>query len=202
MKNAVAKLAIDFLSTIAFLAVYAATGNVAAATFVAIATALAQFVHARVTKQPLSFMTAASLVLAVALGGATLLTNDPRFVLIKPSIAHFAIGTIMLRRGWMLRYLPPIVTTTIPHAVTVAGYAWAALMVVLGLGVIAAAMTGDIMLWGIYVGGIAIGAKISAFFAQYLILRILVRRVLMRDPALAASFGFTTPAAAAPGTTA
>ena len=72
-----------------------------------------------------------------------MLTNDPRFVLAKPAIAHFAIGAIMLKRGWMLRYMPPIVTETIPEYVTVAGYAWAALMFALGAGTIAVAMTGD-----------------------------------------------------------
>ena len=42
-------------------------------------------------------MTYASLALVIVLGTATLLTNDPRFVLVKPSIAHFAIGAIMLK---------------------------------------------------------------------------------------------------------
>jgi intracellular septation protein A len=196
MKDALAKLAVDFLSTIAFLAVYGVSGNVAAATLVAIAIAIGQFVHARVSGRPLSFMTAASLILVIALGGATLLTHDPRFVLIKPSIAHFAIGAIMLRRGWMLRYLPPIVTATIPHAVTVAGYAWAALMFVLGAGTIAVAMTGDMWLWGIYVGVVAVGAKIAAFLVQYMIFRLLVRRAFIRDPALASQFGITTAATA------
>ena len=77
-------------------------------------------------------MTWASLGLVIVLGGATLLTHDPRFVLAKPAIGHFAIGVIMLKRGWMLRYMPPIVTENIPEYVTVAGYAWAALMFVLG----------------------------------------------------------------------
>ena len=191
MKDALAKLAVDFLSTIVFLGVYAASGNVTAATLVAIAIAVGQLIHARLGGKPLSFMTAASLILAVALGGATLLTHDPRFVLIKPSIVHFAIGGIMLHRGWMLRYLPPIVNTTIPHAVTVAGYGWAALMFALGAGVIAVAMTGDIRRWGIYVGGVAIGVKVAAFVAQYVMFRVLVRRALMREPALAVQFGIT-----------
>ena len=82
-------------------------------------------------------MTYASLARVIVLGSATLLTDDPRFVLAKPSIAHFAIGTIMLKRGWMLRYVPPIVAQTIPEYVTFAGYAWAALMIALGAGTIA-----------------------------------------------------------------
>jgi intracellular septation protein len=174
MKDVFARLATDFFSTIVFLALYLITGNVVLATSVAIAGAVAQVIYARVRDQPLGFMTYASLALVIVLGSATLLTNDPRFVLAKPSIAHFAIGAIMLKRGWMLRYLPPIVTETIPEYVTVAGYAWAALMFALGAGVIAVASTGDIKLWAIYVSAVAIGAKVAAFAVQYVAFRVLV----------------------------
>jgi intracellular septation protein len=141
---------------------------------VAIAGAVAQVVYSRVKGQELGFMTWASLALVIVLGSATLFTHDPRFVLAKPSIAHFAIGAIMLKRGWMLRYLPPIVTETIPEYVTVAGYAWAALMFALGAGVIAVASSGDIELWAFYVSVVAIGAKVLAFAIQYVAFRILV----------------------------
>ena len=174
MKDVFARLGTDFFSTIVFLALYVITGNILLATSVAIAGAIAQVVYARIKGEPLSFMTWASLGLVIVLGSATLLTSDPRFVLAKPSIAHFAIGAIMLKRGWMLRYLPPIVTETIPEYVTVAGYAWAALMFALGLGVIAVASTGDITLWAFYVSVVAIGAKVAAFAVQYVAFRILV----------------------------
>ena len=174
MKTVFAKLATDFFSTIMFLAVYFATDQVLLATGVAIAAAVAQVVHARIKRESLGFMTYASLALVIVLGSATLLTNDPRFVLAKPAIAHFAIGAIMLKRGWMLRYMPPIVAETIPEYVTAAGYAWAALMFALGAGTIAIALTGDIKLWALYVSVVAIGAKIAAFAVQYVAFRILV----------------------------
>jgi intracellular septation protein A len=176
MANVFRQLLVDFLSAIVFLAVYAATSDVLIATGVAIAGTIAQFVHARITSQKLEFMTYASLALVIVLGGATLLTGDPRFALIKPSIAHFAIGLVMLRRGWMLRYLPPIVTDNIPEYVNGAGYAWAALMFVLGIGNIAIAMTGDIKLWAFYISVVAIGAKIIAFAVQYVIFRVIITR--------------------------
>jgi intracellular septation protein A len=172
MKDVFAKLGTDFLSTIIFLVLYLSTDNVVLATSVAIAGAIAQVIYSRVKGQPLGFMTYASLV--IVLGGATLLTHDPRFVLAKPSIAHFAIGTIMLKRGWMLRYMPPLVAETIPEYVTIAGYAWAALMFALGLGVIAVASTGDLKLWAFYVSVVAIGAKVAAFAVQYVAFRLLV----------------------------
>jgi intracellular septation protein A len=174
MKDVFAKLGTDFFSTIVFLALYFISGNVLLATAVAIAGAIAQLIYVHVRAQPLGFMTYASLALVVVLGSATLLTNDPRFVLAKPSIAHFAIGAIMLKRGWMLRYMPPVVAETIPEYVTFAGYAWAALMFALGAGVIAVAMTGDMALWALYVSVVAIGAKVAAFAVQYVAFRILV----------------------------
>jgi intracellular septation protein A len=174
MKDVFTRLATDFFSTIVFLALYLISGNVLLATGVAIAGAVAQVIYARIGGEPLRFMTYASLALVIVLGGATLLTRDPRFVLAKPAIAHFAIGAIMLKRGWMLRYMPPIVTETIPGYVTIAGYAWAALMFALAAGTIAVAATGDIKLWAFYVSVVAIGAKVVAFAVQYVVFRILV----------------------------
>ena len=174
MKDALRRLGFDFLSTIVFLVIYLSTGDVILATAVAIAGAIAQVVWSRIKGQTLGYMTWASLGLVIVLGGATLLTHDPRFVLAKPAIGHFAIGAIMLKRGWMLRYMPPIVTDTVPEYVTVAGYAWAALMIALGAGTVAVAATGDMKLWAIYVSVVAVGAKVAAFAVQYVAFRLLV----------------------------
>jgi intracellular septation protein len=174
MKDVFVKLGSDFLSTIVFLAVYLVTDNVVLATSVAIAGAVGQVIYARIKGKPLGFMTWASLGLVIVLGSATLLTHDPRFVLAKPAIGHFAIGTIMLKRGWLLRYMPPIVAETIPEYVVIAGYAWAALIFALGLGTIAVAATGDLKLWTIYVSVVLVGAKLAAFAVQYVAFRLLV----------------------------
>jgi intracellular septation protein len=174
MRDVFVRLGSDFLSTIIFLGVYLTTGSLALATVLAIAGAAVQVIHARLRGESLNFMAYASLALVIVLGSATLLTNDPRFMLAKPSIAHFAIGAIMLKRGWMLRYMPPIVVETIPEYVTLAGYAWAMLMFALGFGTIAVALTGDLRLWTIYVSVIAIGVKVIAFAVHYVLFRVLV----------------------------
>jgi intracellular septation protein len=174
MKGVLIRLGSDFLSAIVFLVLYLLTDNVVLATSVAIGGAIAQVIHARVKRRELGFMTWASLALVIVLGTATILTRDPRFVLAKPSIAHFAIGAIMLKRGWMLRYMPQIAVETIPEYVTIAGYAWAALMFALGAGTIAVALTGDLKLWAFYVSFVAIGAKVLAFAIQYVAFRLLI----------------------------
>jgi intracellular septation protein A len=181
MADVFKKLAVDFFATIIFLLVYAATGNVLIATGVAIAGAIAQLVYAKASGKPLSYMTYASLALVILLGGLTLLTNDPRFVLAKPSIAHFAIGAIMLKRGWLERYMPQIVRDNAPDLIVAAGYGWAALMGVLGLGVIAVAMTGDMKLWALYVSVIAVGAKVIAGAITYGVLRLVIGRRLRQQ---------------------
>jgi intracellular septation protein len=174
MKDVFARLGADFFSTILFLAIYLATDNILLATGVAIAGAIAQVIYSRVNGKPLGYMTYASLAMVIVLGTATLLTHDPRFVLAKPAIGHFAIGAIMLKRGWLLRYMPAIVTDNIPEYVTMAGYAWAALMFVLGAGTIGVAMTGDMKLWTFYVTVVLLGAKFAAFAMQYVAFRLLV----------------------------
>ncbi len=174
MKSVFARLGADFFSTIVFLAIYLTTDNVLLATGVAIAGAIAQVIYSRVRGSELGYMTWASLALVIVLGSATLLTHDPRFVLAKPAIGHFAIGIIMLKRGWMLRYMPAIVTETIPEYVTFAGYAWAALCFALGAGTIGVAMTGDMKLWTFYVTVVLVGAKIAAFAIQSVAFYLLV----------------------------
>jgi intracellular septation protein A len=174
MREVFARLGIDFFSTIVFLGIYLASDNIVLATAVAIVGAIGQVIYSRIRGKELHVMTWASLTLVIVLGGATILTRDPRFVLAKPAIAHFAVGAIMLRRGWMLRYMPPIAVETIPDYITFAGYAWAGLMVVLGAGTIAVAATGNLRLWAFYVSVVAVGAKILAFAVQYIVLRIIV----------------------------
>lgn len=174
MKDVFARLATDFFSTIVFLVVYLATDNIILATGVAIAGAIAQVIYSRIKGRDLGYMTWASLGLVIVLGTATILTSDPRFVLAKPAIAHFAVGAVMLKRGWMLRYMPPLVAETIPEYVTFAGFAWAALMFALGAGTVAIAMTGDLKLWTLYVSVVVVGAKVAAFAVQYVVFRLAV----------------------------
>ena len=174
MKDVFRRLGSDFLSTIVFLVIYLTTDNVILATGVALAGAIGQVIWFRFKGESLGYMTWASLGLVIVLGGMTLLTHDPRFVLAKPAIGHAAIGLIMLKRGWMLRYMPPIVSQTIPEYVTAAGYAWSALCFVLAAGTIAVAMSGDMKLWAIYVSVVLLGAKVAAFAIQYVAFRLLV----------------------------
>ena len=174
MKDVFGRLVTDFLSALVFFAIYLISDSIVLATSIAIAAAIGQVAYSRFNGRELGSMTYASLGLVILLGTITLFTNDPRFMFAKPAIAHFAVGAIMLKRGWMLRYVPAIAAETIPEYVTAAGYAWAALMFALGLGTIAVAATGDLKIWAIYISVVATGAKIAAFAIQFVVFRLII----------------------------
>ena len=179
MRTALAQLLSDFLSAIVFLVIYGATDNLYLATGAAIAVSIVQFAAAKIRGQPLDPMQWLVLGMVIVLGSATLITQDSRFIMVKPSIIHFAVGAVMLRRGWMMRYLPPIVRDNVPESVLVgAGYAWAALMFALGALNIVIAVTLPFAVWAWFISVGAIGAKVVAFLVQYAIFRTIVRRKL------------------------
>src|SRR5262245_36994945 len=106
MRTALTELANDFLTAIVFLVVYLLSDNLYLAAGAAIVVAIGQFIVLKLRKRPIDLMYWLGLGLVVVLGAATIITEDSRFIMVKPSMVHFAVGAVMLRRGWMLRYLP------------------------------------------------------------------------------------------------
>src|SRR6516165_9387601 len=155
------------------------SGSVFAAAAVAVTAGLAQLAHLRLTRRRIEPMQWMSLGLVVVLGGATMLTQSPRFIMIKPTIVHFAVATVMLRRGWMLRYLPEIVVRNVPRpTIVAAGYAWAALLAALGLANLFIALRFDFATWAWFIFVGSVGAKLAAFALQYGMFRAIVRQRL------------------------
>ena len=143
----------------------------------AVAAGLAQLFRLKLTRRRIEPMQWMSLGLVVVLGGATMLTQSPRFMMIKPTIVHFAVATVMLRRGWMLRYLPEIVLRNVPEpTIVAAGYAWAALLAALGLANLFIALRFDFAIWAWFISVGSVGAKLAAFAVQYGVFRAIVRQ--------------------------
>jgi intracellular septation protein len=44
--------------------------------------------------------------LVLVMGGATIVLHDPRFMMYKPTIYYIGAGLVMLKPGWMYRYMP------------------------------------------------------------------------------------------------
>ena len=177
MRSALLQLGEDFLSTIVFLVLFVASGHLVLAVAGALAVGVGQFVLLRRRGKPIDLMQGLSLALVIAFGAAALITEDSRFMMAKPSVIHFAVGAVMLRPGWMSRYMPPIVRETVPSNVLLAsGYAWAALMFALGLTNLYVAATFSFAAWAWFISVGAVGAKVIAFLLQVFVLRMLVRR--------------------------
>jgi intracellular septation protein len=181
MKTALLQLVEDFLSAFVFLGVYLMVGNLPLAVGSALAVGLGQFAFLHWRGQRIEVMQWLSLALVIVLGAAALMTNDARFMMAKPSIIHFAIGAVMLRPGWMERYMPSIVKEQVSESVlALNGYAWAGLMFILGISNLYVAAYCSPATWAWFISVVAIGAKVAAFAAQYVLLQILVRRDLDR----------------------
>ena len=73
-----------------------------------------QVVLLKLRGRPVDAMQWLSLGLVVVMGGATLLTHDRHFIMVKPTIIYLAVGAVMLKPGWMNRYLPAIVQENAP----------------------------------------------------------------------------------------
>jgi intracellular septation protein A len=188
MRQALAHLFADLFSTILFVTLYAITGDVVLTTAIAVGAGIAQMAYQKLRGRPVDAMEILSLVLVVVFGGLALVTHNGRFIMAKPSIIHFAIGAVMLRRGWMDRYLPAVAHDNLPSWIIVgAGYGWAALMFGLGLANLAVAAWCDRQTWTLYITIVPLTAKFAAFGLQYLVFRYLIVRQLRRQrPALAA----------------
>ena len=177
MKQALGQLLSDFLSAILFLVVYALSGDLIVAAAIAVAAGVVQLGRIWLTGRRVEPMQWMSLGLVLILGGATMLTQSPRFLMVKPTIVHLAVAAVMLRRGWMTRYLPEIVVQNVPEpAIVAAGYAWAGLLAVIGVVNVIIALRFDFATWAWFVSVGAVGAKLLAFALQYGVFRTIIRQ--------------------------
>jgi intracellular septation protein len=106
--RAVRLLLLDLASTVVFLILFLVTHNTILSVSLGMALGLTQIGIQFVRRKPIDTMEWLSLFLIIAAGTATLVTDDPRFVLFKPSVIYVIVGVVMLKPGWMNRYLPAI----------------------------------------------------------------------------------------------
>jgi intracellular septation protein len=159
-------LMMDLASTILFLVVYLATDSLYVAVGLGMALGVAQIGWQYVRKQPIGSLQLLSVVLILASGTATFFTRDPTFVMLKPSVIYCIVGAVMLRRGWMNRYLPER-AQPVADVATTFGYVWAALMFASAVLNIALALTLDAKTWAALMSAWGLASKIGLFLIQY-----------------------------------
>lgn len=170
-------LLLDMASTFFYLAVFLTTKSIPIAAAAGVGLGIAQIVWERTRGKPIEAMQWMSLFLVVASAIATVLTNDPRFVMLKASVIYVIVGVVMLKPGWMNRYLPPIAVEVVPDIGVIFGFIWAGLMFVSAAVNIATALTMSVIGWTAFMSTYALGTKLSLFLVQYGTMRFIgVRR--------------------------
>lgn len=177
-------LALDLASTLVFLFLFLLTHNTVLSVSLGIAFGVTQIGIQIVRRKRIDTMEWLSLFLVVAAGTATLLTHDPRFVLFKPSVIYAIVGCVMLKPGWLNRYLPEIARTVVPDVAIMVGYAWAGLMFVSAAVNAFVALTCEIATWAVVMPIFGIVSKLAMFLGGFAALRLTARRRIRAMPAL------------------
>ena len=178
-------LLLDLASTVLFLALYLATDNLFLAVGLGMALGVVQIGWQLFKRKPVEALQWLSLVLILASGTATFFTHDPRFVMLKPSVIYCIVGVVMLKRGWMNRYLPPR-AEPVKDVATLFGYVWAGLMFFsAGLNLIVA-FNFSVVTWSAFMSIYAIVSKAALFPIGFVTMRAIGKRRRARI-ALAAS---------------
>lgn len=166
----------DLFSSILFAVLLAAGVDPLAATIIAMATGVAHVGLLLLLRRQVAPLQWASLGLVMVFGGASLLVHDPRFLMSKPTIIYALLAAFMLRKGWMLRYLPPIAQGKGRGAMIAWGYVWAGLMALTGVLNLAIAIAWPEH-WPLYKASFPIASKLALFGVQY----VHVRAVSIRE---------------------
>jgi intracellular septation protein A len=176
--HAAKPLLLDFLSTIVFLILVAMKVDPTLAASLAIALGVGQVLFLKFTGRPVAALQWMGLGLVLVFGTASLLTHDTRFLMVKPTVIYLLIGGVMLQRGWMMRYLPPIAAGHAEDVMIAFGYVWAGLMLFTAIAnaVVAIAFTAH---WVAFMAVFPMASKIGLFAIQYLTTRAIVRRRIL-----------------------
>jgi intracellular septation protein A len=170
-------LLLDMASTFFFLVLFLLTHNVPLSVALGMALGVGQIGWQYARKLPIDTMQWMSLFLVLGSGAATLLTHDPRFVMIKPSVIYLIVGIVMLKAGWMNRYLPPVAIEIVPDIAVIFGYVWAGLMFFSAALNLLVALNVSVVTWSASMSIYAIVSKAVLFLIQYATMRTIgVRR--------------------------
>jgi intracellular septation protein len=165
-------LLLDMASTLFFLVLYLLTHNVTLSVVLGMALGIAQIGWQLARHKPIDTMQWMSLFLVLGAGTVTLITDDPRFVMIKPSVIYIIVGVVMLKRGWINRYLPPVAIELVPDIAVILGYVWSGLMFFSAALNVFVALNFSVVTWSAAMSIYGIVSKATLFLIGYAAMRI------------------------------
>jgi intracellular septation protein A len=175
-------LVLDLASTILFLIGYLLTENIPLAVALGITLGIAQISVQFARRMPIDTMEWLSLFLVVTSGTAALLTDNPRFVMFKPSVIYVIVGIVMLKPGWINRYLPPLAKAVVPDIAVIVGFLWAGLMLATAILNAYVALNYSVVTWASFMPVFGIISKIGLFLIGFATMRFIGRRRYIAMP--------------------
>jgi intracellular septation protein len=169
-------LLLDMASMVVFLLVVLITDNLYWSAAAGMAFGVAQIGWQLVRRQTIEALQWLSLVQVLAAGTATMLTDNATFMMLKPTVLSVVLGVVMLKRGWMNRYLSPAVIDLEGDIGTLFGFIWAGLMFLTGALNLVLALVLDTKDWSVAMSAWGLGSNIALFLIQYLVMSLIARR--------------------------
>ena len=156
LMHAARPLANDLFSSLLFAVLMALHVDPQTATLVAIGTGLAHVILWRLLGRPIAPM---------------------QFLMAKPSVIYLIVTAMMLKRGWMLRYLPPAAQGRAEGVTVAFGYVWAGLMFTTAAANLAVAILAPAS-WPVFLAVFPTVSKLALFGLQFAtIRRLTIRRI-------------------------
>jgi intracellular septation protein A len=178
----------DLLSSLLFAALVALKVDAQIATLAAIGFGVGHVALWMVLRKPIAPLQWASLALVLTFGTAGLFLHDARFLMAKPTVIYLILTVMMLKRGWMLRYMPPIAVGHSEGLMVAFGYVWAGLMALTAVANLVIAVSFP-SLWPAFLAVFPTASKIALFAVQFATVRRLTIRSIRAGRTLEAQAG-------------
>ena len=176
---AIGPMLFDSLGVLVFAELLAAGAGIVPAVVAGTVVAVAVIGYELVRGRQIAALQWISLASVLFTAAATLLTGDPRFVMAKPTIVYLIVGSVMLRKGWLNRYIPPEQLAIVGDVMDRFGMIWAALMFAsAGLNLIVAIFfTGW---WPLFIGIFPLASKFGLFAVHIMVVHFIGQARLRR----------------------
>lgn len=170
LMHAARPLANDLFSSLLFAALVGLDVDKQIATLTAIGVGVGHVIVWKLLQKPIAPLQWASLALVLTFGTASLFLHDIRFLMAKPSVIYLILTVMMLKRGWMLRYMPPVAIGHGEAPMIAFGYAWAGLMALTAVSNLVIAIWFP-QVWPAFLAVFPMTSKIVLFGIQFAAVR-------------------------------
>lgn len=176
---AIGPMLFDSLGVILFAVLLATGAGILVATVAGTAVALTVVGYELARGRKVAALQWISLASVLFAAAATLFTGDPRFVMAKPTIVYLIVGSVMLRKGWLNRYIPPEQLALVGDVMDRFGMIWSAMMFAsAGLNLIIAIFF--TAWWPLFIGVFPLASKFGLFAVHVAVVHFVMKARLRR----------------------